>query len=138
MPFAGARQAEQEQIGAFLQPAVASGECHDLRFADHGHRIELETVERLAGWQAGFVEMTLDPATGSFGHLVLGERGRESVRPASLLVGSCGKVRPDELDRGQAEIGKGKLRRAVSIGSAAFMPLLQDGRCRAPHRRQAG
>ena len=78
MRFAGARRAEHEQVGAFLQPAVASGECHDLRFADHGHRIELETVERLAGWQAGFVEMTLDPATGPFGHLVLGERSQKA------------------------------------------------------------
>ena len=108
MRFAGARRAEHEQVGAFLQPAVASGECHDLRFADHGHRIELETVERLAGWQAGFVEMTLDPATGPFGHLVLGERGQKACGRPALLVGSCGKVRPDELDRGQAEIGKGQ------------------------------
>ena len=92
MRFAGARQAEHEQVRAFLQPAVASGECHDLRFADHRHRIELETVERLAGWQAGFVEMTLDPATGPFGHLVLGERGQEACGRPALLVGSCGKV----------------------------------------------
>ena len=102
MRFAGARRAEHEQVGAFLQPAVASGECHDLRFADHGHRIELELWNVLP-WQAGFVEMTLDPATGPFGHLVPGERGQKACGRPALLVGSCGKVRPDELDRGQAE-----------------------------------
>ena len=95
MRFAGARRAEHQQIGAFLQPAVAGGQCHDLRLADHRHRIELEAVERLAGRQAGLVEMTLDAAAGAFGHLVLGERGQKAGGRPALLVGSGGKVRPD-------------------------------------------
>lgn len=108
MRLSGARRAEHDQVGAFVQPAVASGECHDLRLADHGHRLEVEAVERLAGRQAGFVEMAQGPAASPFGHLVLGERGQKACGRPALLVGPRGEVRPDELDRGQAQIAKGQ------------------------------
>jgi hypothetical protein len=54
--------AEQEQIGAFLEPAVARGRRHHLRFADHRHRIEVEVVEGFARRQLGFGQMPLDAA----------------------------------------------------------------------------
>ena len=106
--FARASGPNRSRLAPFssqLSPAANAMTCALLII---GHRIELEAVERLAGWQAGFVEMTLDAAAGEVGHLVLGERGQEAGGRPALLVGSCGEVRPDELDRGQAEIGEGQ------------------------------
>ena len=49
-------------------------------------------------------KVTLDPAVGAFGQFVFGD-GREEARgwPA-LLVGLFGELRPEGLDRRQAQL----------------------------------
>ena len=46
--FANAGRAEQQKIGALFQPAIARGERHDLRLADHRHCLELEVLQGFA------------------------------------------------------------------------------------------
>ena len=104
MALAAAGRAEQEQVGALLEPAVAGGERHDLGLGDHRHGVEVEGVEGLAGRQAGLGEMALDAAAVAFGELVLGERGEEAGGGPAFLVGLFGELRPDELDGGQAQL----------------------------------
>ena len=48
MALAAARRAEQQQVGAFLQPAVAGGDGQDLGLGGHRHGVELEGVECLS------------------------------------------------------------------------------------------
>jgi hypothetical protein len=97
---------EGDQIGAFLQPAVAGGERPDLRLADHRHSVEVEGLERLADRQPGLAEMTLDAAAAALGHLVLGESGEEAGGGPALLVRLRGDIGPDELDGGQSQLGQ--------------------------------
>jgi len=56
-----------------IEPAVAGGECHDLRLADHGHSVEVEGVEGFARRQLGAGGMPLDAAATAIGVLVFGE-----------------------------------------------------------------
>jgi hypothetical protein len=42
MALAGAGRAEQQEIGALFEPAIACGERHHLRLADHGHDLEVD------------------------------------------------------------------------------------------------
>src|SRR5216684_7646486 len=65
MALAGAGWAEQEQIGALFEPAVAGGERHHLRLADHRDDLEVEIRECLADRQTRFGEMALDAATAA-------------------------------------------------------------------------
>ena len=99
---------KQYQVGAVLDPAVTGGERHDMRFTDHRHGVEVEGVECFARRQPGFIEMTLDPAPGAFGRLVFGECREEARGRPTLLVGTRGEVRPDDLYGGQPEIGEGQ------------------------------
>ena len=61
-----------------------------------------------AGWQAGFVEMTLDPATGLFGRSRARRARPESVRPASSLSDRAAKSGETSLIAGRRKIGKGQ------------------------------
>ena len=70
----------------------------------HGHGVEVESVERLAGRQSGLGEVALDAAAGALCDLVFGERGEEAGGGPALLVGAFGEGGPDMLDRGQAQI----------------------------------
>ena len=60
MTLAAAGRAEQQQIGALAQPAVASGERGHLRLGDHRHGLEVEVVEGLSGWQPQLVEQQIE------------------------------------------------------------------------------
>ena len=104
MALAAAGWAEQEQVGAFGQPAVAGGDGHDLGLGDHRHGLEVEGVEGLSGQQAGFGEMALDAAPVAFGEFVLGDGGEEAGGGPSFLVGLFGELRPHQLDGGQAQL----------------------------------
>ena len=95
MALSAAGRAEEQQIGALVEPGVAGGERHDLRLGDHRHGVEVEGVERLAGRQAGFGEVALDAAAVAFGELVLGDGGEEAGGGPALLVGALGELRPE-------------------------------------------
>ena len=126
MALAAAGRAEQQEVGALVEPAVAGGERHDLGLGDHRHGVEVEGVEGLAGRQPRFGEMALDAAAAALGDLVLGERRQEAGGRPALLVGSLGEVRPDQLDGGQAQLVEqpGSRRRGVDgIGGSSCRPL---------------
>jgi len=89
-----------------IKPAVASRERHDLRLADHGHGIEVEGVERLAGRQPRAGKMPLDAAATAVGHLVFGERRQEAGGRPTLLVRTRGEGGPCQLDGGQAQLAQ--------------------------------
>src|SRR5512132_1420433 len=86
--------AEQEQVGAFGQPAVAGGNGHDLRLGEHRHGLEVEGVDGLCGRQARLGEMAFDPSPASFGEFVFGDGGEEACGGPSFLVSLFGKLRP--------------------------------------------
>jgi len=77
--------AEEQNIGAFLQPGIARCQRHDLGFRDHWHGLEVERGERLAGGQTRLGEMPFQAAATAVGHFVLGQRRQKAgCRPASL------------------------------------------------------
>ena len=94
MRLAAAGSADQDQIGALVDPTVTGTDRHHMRLGDHRHRFELEGVEGLARQQPGFNEMTLDATTVAFGNLVFGERGQEAGGGPACLVRPLGKRRP--------------------------------------------
>ncbi len=51
MALSAARRTEHEDIGTFRDPAVASGNGHDLGLGDHRDCIKIKAVERLFRWQ---------------------------------------------------------------------------------------
>ncbi len=103
MAFAGAGRAEQQEIGALPDPAVAGGERHHLGFADHGDGAEVEAVERLASGQARFGEMAFDAPPEAIGHFMLGQGGEEAGRRPAFLIGLFGELGPHQLDARQAQ-----------------------------------
>ena len=109
MALARAGRAEQQEIGALFEPAIACGQRHHLCLADHGHDLEVEAGEGFTHGQPCFSKVTLDTAATAIGDLVLGERGKEaSCRPA-FLVGLLGELGPHQLDGGQAQVGEQQL-----------------------------
>ena len=109
MALAGAGRAEQQEIGALFEPAIACGERHHLRLADHRHGLEVEAGEGFADGQSCFGEVTLDAAATAIGDLVLGERGQEASSRPAFLVGLLGELGPHQLDGGQAQVGEQQL-----------------------------
>ena len=87
MGFAAARSADQEQVGALVDPAVAGADRQaHVGLGDHRHGVEVEAVEGLAGQQLGLGEMAREAPAVPFGDLVLGERGQEACRRPAFLV----------------------------------------------------
>ena len=75
-----------------------------MRLGDHGHRLEGEAVDALAGWEASFGEVTLDAPSIALGDLVLGQAGEEPGGRPALAIGPCSDLGPDLLDGGQPEV----------------------------------
>ncbi len=84
--LAAARRAEQDQVGTFVEPAVAASERHHLRFGDHGDGVEVEVRQRLTCRQLSLGEVAFDAAPGPVGEFLFGQRG-QGVRgwPAFLI-----------------------------------------------------
>jgi len=66
--------------------------------------MELEAVERLAGWQPRFRQMTLDASCGPFGDLELGECCEEAGGRPAFLVSLGSEILPEAADRGQSQL----------------------------------
>ena len=104
--FASAWRADQDQVGALVEPAVAGDERGDVGLGDHGHDIEVEVGQGLAGRQLGLGQMAFEAPAGAFGDLLLGERGKESRCRPSFLVSALGEGLPDGFDGRQAQLGE--------------------------------
>jgi len=104
MGFTPARWTEEDEICTFFEPAITRTQRRDLGTRDHRHRVEGEAVEGFARRQAGFAQMSFDPASIPFGYLMLGERGEQTGARPAFLVGPRGKVGPDQFDCRQAQI----------------------------------
>ena len=104
MRFAATGRPEQQQVGAFLDPAVAGAQRRYLRFGDHRHRCEVEVIQGFPGQQLRFAEVALDAPPIAFGHLVLGKCHQEAGGRPALFVGSFGKLWPQVLDGRQAQL----------------------------------
>ena len=73
--LAVAWSADQQDVGAFLDPTVAGADRQDMGLGDHRDDVEIEAVEGLARQQLGLDEMAREATTVAFGNLVLGECG---------------------------------------------------------------
>ena len=102
--LSAAGRAEQQQICAFLQPAVAGGDRHDLGLGDHRHGVELECVERLSRKETSLGEVPFHAATVALGQFVLGKGSQETGGRPAFLVGLFGELRPDDLAGGQTQL----------------------------------
>ena len=130
MALAAAGRAKEQDIGALIKPAVAGGERHDLRFADHGHGVEVEGVEGLARRQSRAGKMPLDAAPAAVGYLVFGECSQEAGRRPALLVRTRREGGPHQLDGGQAQLAQQEFDAGSFDGVVA--------RHAAPSRPEAG
>jgi hypothetical protein len=106
MALSAARRAEDEEVVALLEPAVAGDQRHDPGPGEHRHGGEVEAVEGLAGRQAGFCQMALDAAALTLGEFVLGEGHEEAGGGPAFLVGAFGEAGPDVPDGGQAQLAE--------------------------------
>ena len=77
-----------------------------MSFADHRHGVEVEVGESFADGQPRFGEMTLDATAATIGNFMLGERGEETRRRPTFLVGLFGELVPHQFDGGQAQLGE--------------------------------
>ena len=103
MCFAPAGRAEQDQVGAGLQPGVSGDKRHDTGFGNGWNGVEVEAGQGLARRQACFGEVTLDPPLPTFSNLVFGEGSEQSRRWPAFLVGSFGEGGPEVLDGRKAQ-----------------------------------
>ncbi len=69
--LAAAGRAEQEQIGALAQPAIAGGKCGHLCLGDHRHGLEVEVVEGLSGRQPRLNQVAFDASTEPKRHITI-------------------------------------------------------------------
>ena len=131
MALAAAGWAEQEQIGALanqLSPAVSAMTC---ALESIGTASKSKRVEGLSGRQASLGEMAFDASPAAFGEFVFGDGGEEAGGGPSFLVGLFGKLRPHQLDGGQAQLVEQEAdARGVDGLGRVFMPPLPSGRCR--------
>ena len=88
--LAATRIADEYQVGALVQPAVAGDQRVDMGLGHHGDEVELEVGQRLAGRQPGFREMALEAPPGALGDLLFGQRREQSCRRA---IHPCRRVR---------------------------------------------
>jgi hypothetical protein len=97
-------RAEQQDRAASVDPSVAAGERRDVRATDHGHDGEVETVQRLAGWQMRLDQMSLDATLDTFCEFQLGEGCQQSCRRPALAVGALGEGLPHGGDGRQPQL----------------------------------
>jgi len=101
-----ARRPKAQEIGALIEPGIASGERLNLRLGDHRHGGEVERVEGLSRRQPCFLQMTPEATPASLHHLLFGERGQEAGSGPALLVGRFRQGGPGEFDAGQAQFAE--------------------------------
>ena len=102
-----------------IEPAVAGGERHDLRLADHGHGLKSKVSNVLPVGNCAS-EMPLDAAATTVGDLVFGECRQKAGGRPTLLVRTGGQIGPHQLHGGQAQLGEQQLD-ACSVGRVGLL-----------------
>jgi len=103
MRLAGAGLAEDQQIGAAVDPLLAGSEGQHMGLAQTRSGVEVEVGEGLARRQAGLGAMTLEAPGRAIGHLDLDQGGEQPGRRPSFPVGGLGEALPVPADAGQVE-----------------------------------
>jgi hypothetical protein len=116
-----AARAEQQDRATTVDPSVAGGERRHVGTAQHRHRGKIETVQRFAGWQAGFEQMSLDAPLITFGKLQLGEGSEQPCRRPTFTIGPLGEALPHRGNRRQPQFAqqqrqpRGQVERALDL-----------------------
>src|SRR5271170_2891946 len=103
MRLAAAGRAEQQQVGAFVEPSVAGTQCRDLSLRYHRYGGKIEVIEDLIGGQLRFAEMAFDAPTIALGDFVFRECHQETSRRPALFVRSLDKLLPQVFDGWQPQ-----------------------------------
>ena len=111
MGFSGSWRTDEQQVGAFVEPAVAGAEGHDVRLGEGRDDGEVEAVEGLAGRQPSFAEAALEATAGAVGDFVFGQGGQQARGGPAFAVGLSGELRPQCFDGGQAQFAEHKVER---------------------------
>ena len=104
--LAGAGRADQDQVGALVEPAVPGDQGVDMGLGDHGHDVEVEVGQGFSGRQFGLGEMAFEAAPGPLGDLLFGQRAEQTGGWPALGIGAFGESRPRRLEGGQAQFGE--------------------------------
>ena len=117
MGLAGAGRANEQQVGAFVEPAVAGAEGHHVRLGEGRHDGKVEVVEGLAARQPSFAKAALEAAPGTVRDFVLGQGGQQAGGGPAFAVGLGGELGPQRLDGGQAQFAEHQVeRRSIDGG----------------------
>ena len=118
MRLADPRRAEQQDVAALSDPAVAGGDGVDMGLGQHGDGREVEGLECLSGQQARLREMSFDAAAVAFGQFMLHQGAEQTGGGPAFLVGLFSKARPERLDGWQAQFvqGQGEAR-GIDLGT---------------------
>ena len=111
MGLAGSGGADEQEVGALVEPAVAAAEGHHVRLGEGRHDREVEAVESLAAGQPSFAEAALEAAPGTVGDFVFGQGGQQARGGPAFAVGLCGELRPQRLDSRQAQFAEHQVER---------------------------
>src|ERR1700692_3976628 len=98
MRFSATGSTDQQQIGAFADPAVAGAKRQDMGLRDHRHRVEVEAVESFSRQQLRLDKMARKAAAVAFGDLVLGECREEAGGGPTFFIRSLGEGSPVLFD----------------------------------------
>jgi len=86
--------------------AVAARQGCDVGTTEHGHRREVEAVQRLAGWQARLDQVSRDASLGTVGEFEFGQRRQQPSGWLAFTVGTLGERWPQGADGGQAQLAQ--------------------------------
>ena len=121
MRLAHAWWAEQQNVAALSDPAIACGNGADVRLGQHGDGCEVEGLKRLSGQQSGLRQVSLDPAAITFSQFMFHQGAEQACGGPPFFIGLFCKAWPEGFDGGQAQLGQGQ----VQAGSICL------GRCHA-------
>ncbi len=98
--------AEDQKIGAVVDPFLAGREGQDMRFTKSGGGVEVEVGEAFAGGKTGLRAMTLNAPGGSVSYFQFDQGGEQLGGRPSFPVGDFGEAFPMPSDAGETERGE--------------------------------
>src|SRR6185437_8781930 len=98
MRFASAGRPYEDQVGAFLQPAISGTQSRDMGFGNHRDGIEVKVVQSLARQKFRLAEVALDTAPIALGNFMLSQGHQEAGSRPAFFVRALGELGPYVLD----------------------------------------